>query len=172
MEQRPAHSTVDSWVFVDENLDRSGWHPLIQDMYAYWQLIAPAGGLPGRQHFDPLHISPLMSRVWMLDVVRPEMRFRYRLAGTREVQTLGLDPTGKWFDEVHPAFLRNPGIAERYLRTVEAGVPTYRHGNVMFVHDKYHQLVQNLVLPFAKDGRTVDMLMILSVLFRSNGTVV
>ena len=73
---------------------------------------------------------------------------------------------------MHPAFLRNPGIAERYLRTVEAGVPTYRHGNVMFVHDKYHQLVQNLVLPFAKDGRTVDMLMILSVLFRSNGTVV
>src|SRR5258707_1296396 len=62
--------------------DRSSWHPLVCRLYEYWRAAAPPGRLPGRQHIAPEDIVPLLSRLWMLDVFREPLRFRYRLVGT------------------------------------------------------------------------------------------
>lgn len=145
------------------------WHARIRAVFDYWQGMAPAGKLPGRQHFDPLHIPKLMPHVWMLDVARDPYRFRYRLAGTREVQTLGRDPTGEWMDDVHPVLKTSPERTARYVFVAETGRPTWRRGNVSFIHDKDHQVVENVVLPLARDGASVDMLFCCSVLFDKNG---
>ncbi|KZD08392.1 PAS domain-containing protein [Oceanibaculum pacificum] len=159
-----------SWTFLDELDDPASLNSSILYLYRYWRNISPAGSLPGRQHFDPLHVPHLMPRVWMLDVVRPELRLRYRLVGTREVATLERDPTGEWLDEVHPVVKEDPVLASRYRHTVETGRPTYRFGNVRFAHDKLHQKVENIILPFARDGVEVDMLLAFSILYRSDGT--
>jgi len=163
---------TDGWVFVDAAFDRTHWHRDVTRFHDYWREISPSGRLPGRQHFDPLDIALIMPRVWMLDVVQPGPRFRYRMAGTMEVDTLGMDPTGRWLDEVHDAYRARPDIASRYVATVVEGRPTYRFGQVVFVHDRGHRFVQNITLPFAGDGVAVDLLMILSIMFHSDETEV
>lgn len=71
-------------VWTDHRIpeDRSGWHPLVRRFYEHWLAIAPPGQLPGRQHIKPEHMVPLLSRLWMMDVHRDPLRFRYRLCGT------------------------------------------------------------------------------------------
>jgi len=70
----------------------------LTQFFGYWLAIRPVQGLlPGRQHFDPLAIPKVMPRLWLLDVVREAgtMRFRYRLVGTKEVETLQREVTGQ-----------------------------------------------------------------------------
>jgi hypothetical protein len=61
---------------------RSGWHPMVLSFYEYWLSVAPPGRLPGRQHIRPEDLVPMLPRLWMLDVHRNPLRFRYRLVGT------------------------------------------------------------------------------------------
>ena len=159
------------WQVCDGATDRSAWNPLIARFFEYWLSIAPAGRLPGRQHFDPLDIAELMPRAWILDVVREagRARFRYRLVGTREVQTLQREVTGQWLDEAHPHLNGSPQGFARFHFIAESGKPTYRKGRVTFVHHKDDRIVENCILPMARDGATVDMIAGCSVLYRSTG---
>lgn len=150
--------------------DRSDWHPQCRRLLDYWQEISPPGQLPGRQHLSPEHIAPLLPRIWMLDVVREPLRFRYRLVGTGEVLTLGREVTGKWLDEVHPGIDEDPILAGRYRFMVDTGLPTWRHGPVRWKHDNMHRAVENCMVPLAADGHTVDIILALSVLFLADGS--
>jgi hypothetical protein len=85
--------------------DRSDWHPLIRQFYEYWLSVAPEGRLPGRQHIAPEHMVPMLSRMWMLDVHRHPLRFRYRLYGTALANSLHREVTGRWMDEAAPSSL-------------------------------------------------------------------
>lgn len=138
--------------------------PMHADMvrlFDYWRAIAPHGALPGRCHFDPLAIAELLPRVWLLDVVREPFRLRYRLCGTKLVEALGQDPTGRWLDEFHGK-VRDPHYIDRYRRMVEEGVATWRRGSANFEHDKDWIVLENLIVPLATDGRTVDLLVALT----------
>jgi PAS domain-containing protein len=160
------------WQDCTSTTDRSAWNPLVARFFEYWLAIAPAGQLPGRQHFDPLDIAALMPRVWLLDVVRDVAgpRFRYRLVGTREVQTLEREVTGRWLDEAHPHLKEKPNGFARFEYIASEGKPTYRKGPVTFVHHKDDRIVENCILPMARDGTVVDMIAGYSVLYRSTGS--
>jgi len=159
------------WTRCDAATDRSTWYPGLAKFFAYWLSIRPAADLlPGRQHFDPLDIPDVMPRVWLLDVDRSAgLRFRYRLVGTREVETLQREVTGLWFDDVHPRLKENPALLERYCFIAEKGEPTYRRGFINFNHKREHERVENCMVPLAQDGRTVDIIAACSVIFRSDG---
>jgi hypothetical protein len=135
----------------------------------YWLSIKPVGGLPGRQHFDPLDIPDLMPRVWMLDVLREPLRYRYRLAGTKEVGTLEREATGRMFDEVHSHLRNDPEAIGRFNVTVQSGVATYRKGAVLILHHRDHWSVENCIVPLARDGKTIDILVACSVLYDRHG---
>src|SRR5690242_14824207 len=107
-----AAGAFDVWTGYHLPEDRGTWHPLIRQFYEYWRSIAPPGGLPGRQHIVAEDISPLWSRLWMLDVVRDPLRYRYRLCGTEMVRSLGREVTGAWLDEVHPQLIADPQSRE------------------------------------------------------------
>jgi len=166
-----APSIYGPWADHQIPTDRSDWHPLVNRFYEYWRDIAPAGGLPGRQHVSPTDIVPLLPRVWMLDVIRSPLRFRYRLVGTAEVTTLGREVTGQWLDDVHPKFRDDPLLTARYRYIVEMGRPTWRHGPVRWDHDDRHRIVENCIVPLASDGKTVDIIFAISVLFYGDGTL-
>lgn len=109
-----------------------------------------------------------MPRVWLLDVDRSAgLRFRYRLVGTREVETLQREVTGMWFDDVHPRLKEKPELLDRYRFMAEKGEPTYRCGFINFNHKR--ERVENCMVPLAEDGRTVDLIAACSVIFRSDG---
>ena len=166
----PDRPDARDWEACAPAASRAAWHPKLARVFDYWLSIAPAGRLPGRQHFDPLDIAAVMPHVWMLDVdrSRDEPRFRYRLAGTREVETLQREVTGQWFHEVHRLDNNHP-IYARFAYMLEHGVPTHRKGAVGLTHEKDHRLVENCMVPFATDGARVDLIVACSVVFYSDG---
>lgn len=151
----------------------ASWSPPIRRLHEYWRRLHPAvGGLPGRQHFDPLDIADLMPIVWMVDVDRGAggTRFRYRLLGTRHVRAMARDYTGWWIDEAHDAFLASP-IYSHYL-AVAGGALNWRRGRPAFhVHPDYHEM-ERLMLPMARDGTLVDMILAVTVYFDRQGAIV
>src|SRR6266568_4222330 len=138
----------------------AGWSLPVRQLYQYWQTIRPADGkIPGRQHFDPLDVPLLMPLIWMVDVVREAgaIRFRYRLLGTRHVRAMTRDYTGWWMDEAHANFNGHP-YAAHYLQ-VCAGEVSWRRGKPGFhVHSDYYEM-ERIMLPLARDGVTVDMIL-------------
>ncbi|WP_192813256.1 PAS domain-containing protein [Oceanibaculum indicum] len=156
--------TARDWFLVDDATERDGWHPLVRTVHDYWLRIAPPGLLPGRQHMDPLDIPDLLPRIWLLDVIWPGPEFRFRLVGSRIVNRLGHDPTGERLEDASLDYEQNPSLTERYRATVEHRQPTYRLGPQRLTRTRDFEFVENIFLPMAEDGRTVDMLMALSVL--------
>jgi hypothetical protein len=149
--------------------DRSDWHPLVQQFYAYWLSIAPPGALPGRQHVEPEKMTPWLSRLWLLDIYRDPLRFRCRLAGSELVRTLGHEVTGAWLDEVHPQSAANPSSRERFRILAELGRPSWRRGEPHWARQPDFRIVESCLVPLASDGRTPDKVMALSVMFDANG---
>ena len=67
----------------------------IRAVYDYWCSIHSAQGLPARHHWDPVDVPSLLPNLWMADVERDPVRFRFRLIGSAVVQILGEDLTGR-----------------------------------------------------------------------------
>jgi PAS domain len=149
--------------------DRSGWHPMVRRFYEYWLSVAPPGHLPGRQHIQPEDLVPLLPRLWMVDVFRDPLRFRYRLVGTKIVQSVDCELTGRWLDEVQPEVVANPMARDRYRFVAETGRPTWRRGPIYWKRDPKQQTIENCMVPLAADGVTVDKIFAVSVAFDANG---
>src|SRR5260370_6304800 len=111
-----AAEPLDFGVWTDYRIpeDRSGWHPLVRQFYEHWLSIAPPGRLPGRQQVAPEQMVRMLSRMWMLDVHRDPLRFRYRLYGTALVSSLGREAPGQWLDRAQPEPISNPMGRDRY----------------------------------------------------------
>ncbi|HZK89774.1 MAG TPA: PAS domain-containing protein [Stellaceae bacterium] len=161
----------DYGVWTDHRIpvDRSCWHPLLRRFYEYWLKVAPPGRLPGRQHIAPEDIVPLLSRLWMLDVCRDPLRFRYRLVGTDITRSLRRELTGMWLDEAQPQWVDNVTLRDRYRFILETGQATWRRGRTLLDRDPNHRLVENCLAPLATDGKTVDKIIAVSMLFDANG---
>jgi hypothetical protein len=153
------------WTGYEIPRDRTDWHPLVCRLYDYWRSIAPPDRLPGRQDLVPEDIAPLWSRAWMLDVFRDPLRYRYRLCGTEMVRSLGREVTGEWIDEVHPVLIANPRSCERLRFMVETGCPTWRRGPPLWTREPKQPQIETCIVPFAGDGRSVDKMLAVSVLF-------
>jgi hypothetical protein len=149
--------------------DRSGWHPLARQFYDYWLSIAPPGALPGRQHVVPEKMAPWLSRLWLLDIHRDPLRFRCRLAGSEMVRSIGWEVTGKWLDEVHPLSASDARSRDRFRIVAELGRPTWRRGALRWMRQPDYRTVESVMVPLARDGRTVDKLMAVSITFDVEG---
>lgn len=135
------------------------WHPHVRTIYLHWRAMHPPGALPGRQHFDPLAVARFLPGIWLLDVQLYPFRLRYRLVGTRMVEGIGRDVTGQWMDEAHPELVANPAYLARYLAVCETGTPSWRRGRAQLAIRADFQTLENLLLPLASDGQTVDMIL-------------
>jgi hypothetical protein len=142
---------------------------MVRRFYDYWLSVAPPGKLPGRQHIAPEDLVPLLPRLWMLDVHRNPLRLRYRLAGTQVVWSLRREVTGQWLDEMEPDRALKPIVFDRYRFIVETGRPTWRHGVSTRVRERPYETVENCLAPLAADGKTVDTIFGVSVLFDFKG---
>jgi hypothetical protein len=128
----------------------------------HWRAMHPPAGLPGRQHFDPIDVPSLLPWILLVDVAREPLRFRYRVIGTAHVDTLGYNPTGRWFDEAHPDFHQTT-VCREFTEVATRGEPTYYRGPLTFVATKGFLEIERLVLPLARNGRIVDMLLAIVV---------
>jgi hypothetical protein len=160
-------SVPQSWSLPDPGPD---WHVDVSAFFRYWRSIWPAADLlPGRGHFDPSQIKSLLPGVWLLDIQPAPFRMRYRLAGTRVVQYIGQEVTGRWMDEVHPDMVGNAEYQRRYEDVVRSRIPSWRRGMPTLTVLQDYYAIENVLVPLASDGAHVDMLAAFSVM--SKGTV-
>ena len=135
----------------------------IAELYGYWQSIHPAKGrLPGRQHFDPVDVPQLLPWIWLIEFQRHPLRLKYRLAGTEHVLALGRDPTGYWLDEVHPRFAMSSGYPQ-FVAAIARAEIGFHKGSAVYYQGRERKRVERLILPLARNGRDVDMLLGLTV---------
>jgi hypothetical protein len=146
------------------------WHSDIARVHRYWLSIHPAVGLPGRQHVDVLAIPRnLLPRIWLLDIQPEPFRLRYRLVGTEIVRAIGREVTGQWLDDAHPHLESDPTYLARYRGVVATRAPSWRRGLArLWTHQDFRE-IENILLPLARDGVGVDMLMVCTVLYKRGG---
>lgn len=143
-------------------------HAKVRRLAHYWRTTGPGDRLPGRQHIDPVELGVLLGNIWLADVSRAPLRFRYRLAGTRIVKYIGVEPTGKWLDEVIPHF-ETTHTAHDLTIVADEGAPRWRRGAPSVRKDLYFKTLEQLSLPLAADGRTVDMILNLTLFLDEEG---
>lgn len=160
----------DKQVHAEQGSDalRPDCHPEVATIVDYWRSIHPATGLPGRQHFDPVDVPQLLANIRMLDVLGRPPRFRIRLVGTGVVKTMCEDLTGRWLDEAFPGFERSSAALglNDVVRTCRLN---WRRGNPQLLDGKEFMVIERVYLPFARDGRTVDMILSYVLLGDSKG---
>ena len=142
------------------------WHPDVRLLHDDWRSLRPGdGGLPARRDIDPAQIVRLLPGIWMLDVHRAPFRLRYRLAGTAVVAAHQRELTGLWFDEAHEDLPGN--FFERYRAVVETHEPSWRRGPPFLDKRSFVvSVLENVVLPLASDGDTVDILLCFTKVYR------
>ena len=91
------------------------------------------------------------------------MRFRYRLIGTDAVAKIEADYTGRWLDEVHPAFVSSYAYADFTDVSLRQRALAYYRGPPLFHTYKKYVTLERLLLPLARDGITVDMMLAINV---------
>lgn len=146
-------------------------HPKVEQIVAYWRGLAPGPGvLPGRQHLDPMRIPALLPNIWLLDVVagRPT-RFRYRLIGTRLVEAGIPGRPGGFLDEAPET---DSLAVQRLFESVVAGrEPNWSIGAPLLKHSTQVTRIERVSMPLAADGHTVDMVLSLTLFYRTDGSV-
>jgi hypothetical protein len=145
-------------------LDTQHWDKRVRALYEYWRAIHQPTGLPGRQHFDPLKIPTLLPWLWLVDIHRDPLRFKFRLYGTQHILPSGGDHTGKWIDEAYANFTASD-VYPDYVDVAEKAAVSYRKGRASYHAPDYKEL-ERVMLPLAADGSTVDMILAITVYFR------
>src|SRR5437763_2520761 len=77
-------------------------HRRFSEVRDYLARVAPSGKLAGRHHLDPVELGPsILPFINLVDVVRQgeELRFRFRLVGTRQTYAAGREITGQFTEE-------------------------------------------------------------------------
>lgn len=129
----------------------------LRTLFEYWDGQRPVPGrLPARRDIDPLDIPKLLPCIYVLDVERDPMRFRFRLVGTSIIDWFKRDATGMYMDD--PEYGRQVEvILTHYLEVVDAARPRYDHHHSPQLDARYRNYAR-LMCPLATDGKTVDML--------------
>ena len=118
-------------------------------------------GLASKQDVDPTDFPELMPLINLVDVVHEEeVRFKFRLVGGEQNRRAGRFIAGQYIeDAVLPDYVDR--IRANMMACVETGKPIYDrfpmpHPDRSFVDS------ERVYYPLAKDGRTVDTLLILN----------
>jgi hypothetical protein len=129
-----------------------------RELFEYWRSIFPETGWPGRQHFDPVDIPPLLGKLFLVDIVRDagKLRFRYRLLGVEITKRAERDMTGKWMEECFSDPDAFAMIERDYHQIIDTGIPHLGQFSILAPGKEYIK-ANRLVLPMASDGENFDM---------------
>ncbi len=116
------------------------------------------GGLPGRQHLDPVRIgSSLLPHVFLTDVLDGGNRFRWRLIGTHIVNHAASDDTGRDLDTTIAPAMRER-IIGHYRDAMRTRSPVC-HRSEFVGRDRRVYRYDRVLMPLATDGNAVNMIL-------------
>lgn len=133
----------------------------IREIHTLWKAKCGGDALPSRRDLQPREMLALLPNIMLLDVVWPGPRFRYSLVGTGEVAHRGMDPTGKWLEDAYSG-LDGDYCDGNYRYVATTGKPLFDNSQEPTALGNLAD-VQAVFLPLARDGRTVDTIMVYSL---------
>ena len=133
-------------------------HPKIRELCDYWRSIHPPDHLPGRQHFDPCDVAPLLPDIYLLDVCPQTADLTFRLMGTGLVTLFGHDYTGLPFEQAYTSGKGSYSYRD-ITDMLETKQPRWRQARAMFAAGRDYLTLERVILPLAKDGTTVDIVL-------------
>ncbi|WP_321397594.1 PAS domain-containing protein [Emcibacter sp.] len=122
-------------------------------LYDHWNDIRGDKPLPSRADFNPAAVAPALPYIFVLEVHKEPMRFKFRLTGTETVEVMGVNAMGHWIDE----FPHTEEIIDRYKWLVENRRPYYNSDRLHWAVKDFHHYTA-LTLPFSDDGENVNIL--------------
>ncbi len=131
-------------------------------IYDYWNSLRHGGRLPSFKDFDPSRVPPrVLPGLVLLEHRRdPETSVRrlwLRLVGTALVNAYGHDITGKFLDEVYIADDFDD-VTTQFDVLFETGRATCMWSATR-TRDERYMNYERIVLPFADNGRDIDMIL-------------
>ncbi|MFM7345434.1 MAG: PAS domain-containing protein [Tagaea sp.] len=159
--------------FVLEPFDTAGWHARQRAVYANWRALPRRRGpLPARADFDPFAVPEALGWMWLHEIERAPLRLRCRLFGTLLAKCVGVDITGEYLDMRPLSDAARPIDKARIAATALEGKPSWARTPPILKHGEIWSEVESLMLPFAADGTTPDMVLGVSTYYRADGEVV
>jgi len=155
-----------------EPFSTQGWHPRLVALLECWRAL-PRGGkrLAPRAAFDAFQIPRMLGSLWLLDIERDPLRLRYRLFGTHIVLAIGADLTGTYLNDMPMSEAGRRTLFARLAVSTEGGLATHARAAPILKHSENWHEIETLMLPFADDGRTPDILLCGSIFYRLDGSV-
>ena len=129
-------------------------HPDLLRLLELWRQKRPVGALPGRGMFDPIELKFMLGHILLIDLADGG-RFRVRLHGSRLVDQMRHDHTGRFLDE-WPYQPAKDDLLQACATVLEGRRPHVVSGKFS---SPVPVAYEALWLPLAADGCTIDMLM-------------
>ena len=132
--------------------------PRLVDIHRHWESIRGGDDVPAADRFDPLDLVRHLGDLFVVRVEddgtgQPDAQppvLRYTLIGTRLVEALGRDATGRVVGDTFPA---GHPVTEVYLDLIARRVPIRTFGRMDWVQKGYRGF-ESVLLPLAAaDGR-------------------
>jgi hypothetical protein len=133
-------------------------HPTLVAIYRYWDNKRRGRAMPQRADIDPTEIVRLLPYIFMVDVERDPLRFRYRLIGTAICEFLGRDFTGRMVDATNYRPEQAAELQKINGTVVETARPVGCKGTLFYVPGREWLLTEAILLPLGKDGINVDII--------------
>lgn len=135
-------------------------------MLAYWQSKSLAGCLPAPAAIDPTEIPKLIPSLVICDLEDAPFRIRFRLAGTRQVDVLGRELTGRYVDEMD--WQEGPFVHRIFARARDTAAPVFG-----FYHWTFRESTPGAsefgLFPLSEDGRKVTRVIGIDEFFPPEG---
>lgn len=132
--------------------------PVLAEIYDYWSKHRGGRTMPSRADLDPLRQIPrLLRHVQLVESIDGGKRFRVRVVGTRIVEAMGHDGTGRYLDESFSGE-RLSHIQAAFRLICETRTPHFFRD--LYKTPRDIDLVANrLFLPLSSDGDQVDFVL-------------
>ena len=129
----------------------------LQKLYQYWLEKRGTVLAPKRTDMDPVDLVFILPSLYIIEVIGPPYRFRFRLAGTGLVKEYGGELTGKFADEIDLDGKSGELILAEYEKAVRDAHPIAAKWHYV-KNDGRELQYEHLVLPLSSDGKNIDML--------------
>jgi hypothetical protein len=129
---------------------------VVRQVYEYWLGKCVRGRLPRRADLRPEEMRGLLPYVFLVDVTRVPLAFRFRLVGTKITEWAGQEYTGLAVDEdaYGPNWRR---VFDVYAGVVDGRRPRLDVWDAPWVSREFVRY-ERLIAPLSGDGQVIDVL--------------
>lgn len=147
---------------VDFNVDDLPWEAA-RVLYDWWLTkVDELGRPPSRDDFKPQQFVKHLPTIMLVDILQDPERFIIRLAGTKLIDNMGHELTGKFITELK----EGDGIQARFSKQVENGKPYFFVDTPLAWANKEYSTYGILSVPLSDQDGNINMLLS-SLLFKS-----